>query len=81
MAAQAFLNVRDDGAHTPGPHPELVPFLIRKRDVLGFGNEAVGTDAGQAFTFAPTPFPCHHGMHGNNRVSPTSTCCRRPARC
>ena len=67
VSGAAFLNVRADGAHTPGPHPDLVPFLIRERDVIGFGTEAVGTDAGQAFTFEPKPFPCHHGMHGNNR--------------
>jgi len=61
-----YLNLRDDGAHTPGPHPDVVPFLIEKRDVIGFGNETVGTDAGQAFKFDP-PFPCHSQMHGANR--------------
>jgi len=62
----AFLNVKDDGAHVPGPHPDLISFLARERDVVGWGSEAVGTDAGQAFRFDP-PFPCHHGMHGSNR--------------
>jgi kynurenine formamidase len=62
----AYLNVKEDGAHTPGPHPDLVPFLARERNVLGFGNETVGTDAGQAFAFDP-PFPCHSGMHGANK--------------
>jgi kynurenine formamidase len=50
----------------PGPHPDLIPFLARERDVIGFGSEAVGTDAGQAFRFDP-PFPCHSGMHGGNK--------------
>jgi kynurenine formamidase len=63
---QAFLNMHDDGAHTPGPHPDLVLFLVKERDVIGWGVETVGTDAGQAFRFEP-PFPCHNGMHGNNR--------------
>jgi kynurenine formamidase len=58
-----YINAAEDGCHVPGPHPELVPFLIEERKVLGFGNECVGTDAGQAFTFDP-PFPCHSGMHG-----------------
>ena len=61
-----YINAQADGCHSPGPHPELVPFLIKERDVIGFGNETVGTDAGQSFTFDP-PFPCHSGMHGANK--------------
>ena len=62
----AFLNIHEDGAHVPGPHPELVPFLANERSIIGWGSEGVGTDAGQAFRFDP-PFPCHSGMHGSNR--------------
>lgn len=62
----SFLNIGADGAHTPGFHPECVPFLARERDILGVGVETVGTDAGQAGTFSPM-FPCHTIMHGNNR--------------
>ena len=62
----AYLNMSEDGAHTPGPHPDLVPWLVDERDVIGFGCEAVGTDAGQAPHFA-VPFPCHHHMHGRGR--------------
>ncbi len=61
-----WLNMSDDGAHTPGPHADLVPWLIDERDVVGFGSEAVGTDAGQAAHF-PVPYPCHYHMHGRNR--------------
>jgi kynurenine formamidase len=61
-----FLNIEADGAHTPGFHPECVPFLARERDILGVGVETVGTDAGQAATFTPM-FPCHTIMHGANR--------------
>lgn len=61
-----FLNIGQDGAHVPGPHPELVPWLAKERDVIGWGSEGVGTDAGQAFAFNP-PFPCHSIMHGNNK--------------
>lgn len=64
--AESFLNAREDGAHTPGPHPDLVSFLIEERDVIGWGTETVGTDAGQAFRFEP-PFPCHNRMHGSKR--------------
>ncbi|MBN06581.1 MAG: cyclase [Rhodospirillaceae bacterium] len=61
-----YLNLDDTGAHTPGPHMDLVPWLIEERDVVGFGCEAVGTDAGQAQHFN-IPFPCHHLMHGHGR--------------
>lgn len=63
---QQFLNIKEDGAHTPGFHPECVPFLAQQRDILGVGVETVGTDAGQAPTFQPM-FPCHTLMHGANR--------------
>jgi kynurenine formamidase len=61
-----FLNIGPDGAHTPGFHPQCVPFLARERDILGVGVETVGTDAGQAAGFEPM-FPCHTIMHGSNR--------------
>ena len=61
-----YMNMAEDGSHTPGPHPNLVPWLVRERDIIGFGSEAVGTDAGQAPN-NPTPFPCHYHLHGNNR--------------
>ena len=64
--AAQFLNIKDDGSHVPGPHPELVPFLAKERNVIGWGSEGVGTDAGQAFRFDP-PFPCHSIMHGSNK--------------
>jgi kynurenine formamidase len=65
-SAAEFLNMRDDGSHVPGPDPELIPFLARERNIIGWGSEAVGTDAGQAFRFDP-PFPCHSIMHGSNK--------------
>lgn len=64
--AAAFLNIKEDGSHVPGPHPDLVPFLAKERNVIGWGSEGVGTDAGQAFRFTP-PFPCHSIMHGHGK--------------
>ena len=61
--AKAFLNVADDGPHSPGFHQSTSELLARDRDVLGVGVETVGTDAGQAGTFDP-PFPNHATMHG-----------------
>jgi len=43
-----------------------VKFLVDERQVLGFGSEAIGTDAGQAFHLKP-PYPCHYYMHGSGR--------------
>jgi kynurenine formamidase len=61
-----FINAKEDGTHVPGPHADLIPFLVNERNVLGWGSEGVGTDSGQAFQFDP-PFPCHSMMHGANR--------------
>lgn len=57
-----FLNVQEDGPHSPGFRKDATELLI-ERDVLGVGVETVGTDAGQAGTFDP-PFPNHTLMHG-----------------
>ena len=59
----SFLNVREDGPHSPGFHADASRLLARERDVLGVGVETVGTDAGQAGGFDP-PFPNHTIMHG-----------------
>jgi kynurenine formamidase len=62
----AFQNFDETGQHTPGPSPEAVRFLVEERDVIGFGTETIGTDAGQAAHFRP-PYPCHALMHGAGR--------------
>ena len=61
-----FLNMKEDGPHVPGPSAACVKFLVEERNVNGWGVEAVGTDAGQAFAFEPA-FPAHHLMHGANK--------------
>ena len=58
-----YTNMQEDGGHSPGPDAEAVLWMIEERDVIGFGTECVGTDAGQAFSFEPQ-YPCHHYMHG-----------------
>ncbi len=62
----AYQNFDETGQHTPGPDSEVVQFLVAQRDVLGFGSEAIGTDAGQGFHLRP-PYPCHYYMHGAGR--------------
>ena len=61
-----FINMREDGAHTPGPSQEAVEWLIKERNVIGFGCETINTDAGQSHSW-PTPYPCHTLMHGANK--------------
>jgi len=61
-----YAGLREDGAHTPGPEPEVVKWLVEERDVHGFGTETIGTDAGQAQHFNP-PYPAHFYMHGKGR--------------
>ena len=63
---EAYQNFDETGQHTPGPSTEAVRFLVEQRDVLGFGSEAIGTDAGQGYHLRP-PYPCHYYMHGAGR--------------
>ncbi|PQO23344.1 cyclase [Rhodobacteraceae bacterium WD3A24] len=62
----AYLNMREDGAHSPGPTPEAIRLLVEERGIRGFGTETVGTDAGQGMHYTP-PFPAHHTLHGAGR--------------
>ena len=61
-----YVNMREDGAHTPGPTQAAVEWLIQERDVRGFGVETINTDAGQSYAW-PIPYPCHNLMHGANK--------------
>ncbi|WP_420635808.1 cyclase family protein [Candidatus Palauibacter sp.] len=70
---EAFLNVGEDGPHSPGFRQETSALLAHDRAVLGVGVETVGTDAGQAGTFDP-PFPNHGTMHGAGRFGLASLC-------
>lgn len=58
-----YLNMREDGPHSPGPTPDGIRFLVDQRDIRGFGVETVGTDAGQGSHYTP-PFPAHYFLHG-----------------
>ncbi len=60
---RAYVGMEKDGAHSPGPSPESIRFLVDERDILGFGTETVGTDAGQAAHLQP-PYPAHYILHG-----------------
>jgi kynurenine formamidase len=64
--AEEYLNLREDGPHTPGLAKECSELLAKQRGILGVGVETVGTDAGQAAKFDP-PFPNHFLMHGSGK--------------
>jgi kynurenine formamidase len=69
----AYQNLDETGQHTPGPDADCVRFLVNERDVLGFGTETIGTDAGQAAHFKP-PYPCHYYMHGAGKYGLQCLC-------
>ena len=71
--AEAFLNVWEDGPHSPGFDKATSELLAHDRDVTGVGVETVGTDAGQAGGFDP-PFPNHAIMHGAGKLGLASLC-------
>lgn len=62
----AYLNMKDDGPHSPGPTPEAIRLLVHERDIRGFGTECIGTDAGQGAHYTP-PYPAHFTLHGAGR--------------
>jgi kynurenine formamidase len=68
-----FVNVSEDGPHTPGFSPEASRMLAEDRNVLGVGVETIGTDAGQAGRMNP-PFPNHNIMHGAGKFGLASLC-------
>jgi kynurenine formamidase len=59
----AFLNTEETGPHWPGPSPGLARWLAEETELLGFGSEAVGIDAGIAHSFDPI-YPAHHYLLG-----------------
>ena len=61
----SYVNMKEDGAHTPGPTQAAVEFLVG-RNVHGFAVETINTDAGQSYAW-PVAYPCHTLMHGANK--------------
>jgi kynurenine formamidase len=68
--ADAFLNAGTGGPVTPGPDVDAARWLAEERDIVGFGVETVGTDAGAAGGFDP-PFPAHQFLLGAGRYGLT----------
>lgn len=70
--AADYLNMAEDGPHSPGPTPEGVQALLA-RDIRGFGVETIGTDAGQGSHYTP-PFPAHYFLHGAGKFGLQCLC-------
>lgn len=67
-----YLNMRDDGPHSPGPTPAAIEALLA-RGIRGFGTETVGTDAGQGSHYTP-PYPAHYLLHGAGKFGLQCLC-------
>ncbi len=67
-----FLNADENGPHSPGPSVDCIRYLVEK-DVVGWGTETIGTDAGPAAGMEP-PFPAHYLMHEANKYGLASLC-------
>jgi len=68
-----YLNMADDGPHSPGPTPDAVRLLVEDRNIRGFGVETVGTDAGQGAHYTP-PYPAHFMLHGAGKYGLQCLC-------
>lgn len=66
LGSDRYLNLKSDGPHSPGPAADAIEFLVRERDIIGFGTETIGTDAGQGSHLSP-PYPAHYILHGHGR--------------
>jgi kynurenine formamidase len=66
----AFLNAGDEGPVTPGPDVEASRWLADHPNIVGFGVETVGIDAGAAGGFDPG-FPVHNFLLGAGRYGLT----------
>lgn len=67
-----YLNMAEDGPHSPGPTPDAIRLLL-DRDIRGFGTECVGTDAGQGAHYDP-PYPAHFLLHGAGKYGLQCLC-------
>jgi kynurenine formamidase len=60
----AFLNADETGLHSPEPTADCIKYILSK-GIVGWGNQCIGTDAGQAGGMEP-PFPVHNFLHKAN---------------
>ncbi len=68
---EAFVNIDDNGSHTPGFSAECARWLAEETNISGIGVETVGIDSGNAVELDP-PFPIHYHLLGNDKYGITS---------
>ncbi|WP_104089653.1 cyclase family protein [Arthrobacter sp. GMC3] len=68
---QAFLNLDENGSHTPGFTAECAQWMAQELEISGIGVETVGIDAGNAAALNP-PFPVHNFLLGADKYGITS---------
>ncbi|MEO8690181.1 MAG: cyclase family protein [Solirubrobacteraceae bacterium] len=66
----AYLNIDENGSHTPGFDAEAARWLGHESPLVGVGVETVGTDAGNAARLEP-PFPLHHFLAETGKLGVT----------
>jgi kynurenine formamidase len=65
-----FLNVDEDGPHTPGIGVDCARFLAKESPIVGVGVQTVGIDAG-AVGSVDSPPPCHRFLLGAGKYGLT----------
>lgn len=68
---QAFLNLDENGSHTPGFTAECAKWIAEELEISGIGVETVGIDAGNAAALEPA-FPMHYFLLGADKYGITS---------
>ena len=79
----AYQNLDETGQHTPGPDAGCVRLLVKERDVLGFGTEAIGPMPDRRRTSSrPTlaTTTCTAPANTGCNACAISICCRRRER-
>lgn len=66
----AFLNVDEDGPHTPGIGVDCARFLAKESPIVGVGVQTVGIVAG-AVGSVYSPLPCHRFLLGAGKYGLT----------
>lgn len=68
---KAFLNLDENGSHTPGFTVDCAKYIAEELDISGIGVETVGIDSGNAGSLEP-PFPMHYFLLGADKYGITS---------